>query len=490
MAELSRFVSMECSHVYSQFCDEIGNRQEGDKRLSEFLAEGGNKQEIYSVREELEARAPHALYPTSPYRESNGSIVGSADDHSIEAVMSFQTYTSIRFVDGVLSTENVTLRDIYKPLKRCICLVDRNVEEHFGSDIDGYFFEHNIDLHKLVYRAMEVDKNLSSVERILSEFKDLGVARHEPVLIIGGGVLADIGGLACALFNRNTPYVMLGTSIVSSIDAGPSPRTCSDGFGYKNLSGAYHAPILTLTDRAFFKTLKIGWLRHGIAEIIKMAVVRDEELFSKLELAGPELIYSRFATDAAESGSNIDTLSKEILASAMRSYVEAEYGNLYETHQCRPHAYGHTWSPGFELQAGLLHGHAISIGMGLGGFLSWKKQWLDEQSLVRILNLFSTFELTLWHEILLDERLLWKAQVSITEKRGGNLSAPVPKGRIGQCGYINELDRAELASAVVEYGEYCRKFPRGGLGIEPLCEDVGLESPLEMAYSNKPTIAA
>ena len=46
MAELSRFVSMECSHVYSQFCDEIGNRQEGDKRLSEFLAEGGNKQEI------------------------------------------------------------------------------------------------------------------------------------------------------------------------------------------------------------------------------------------------------------------------------------------------------------------------------------------------------------------------------------------------------------------------------------------------------------
>ena len=70
----------------------------------------------------------------------------------------------------------------------------------------------------------------------------------------------------------------------------------------------------------------------------------------------------------------------------MRSYVEAEYDNLFETHQCRPHAYGHTWSPGFELQAGLLHGHAVSIGMGLGAFLSHKIGWLNENSLLRILQ--------------------------------------------------------------------------------------------------------
>ena len=70
---------------------------------------------------------------------------------------------------------------------------------------------------------MEVDKSLSTVERIVRDFKDHSVARNEPVLMIGGGVLADIGGLACALFNRNTPYVMIGSSIVSGIDAGPSP---------------------------------------------------------------------------------------------------------------------------------------------------------------------------------------------------------------------------------------------------------------------------
>ena len=51
----------------------------------------------------------------------------------------------------------------------------------------------------------------------------------------------------------------------------PSTRTCCDGLGYKNIFGAYHPPIQTLTDRSFIRTLHHGWIRHGIAEIIKVA---------------------------------------------------------------------------------------------------------------------------------------------------------------------------------------------------------------------------
>ena len=99
------------------------------------------------------------------------------------------------------------------------------------------------------------------------------------------------------MFCRNTPYVMLCTSIVTGIDAGPSPRTCCDGFGFKNLYGAYHPPVLTLTDRAFWNTLHEGWIRHGIAEIIKMSVVEDKSLFELLEKAGPRLITTKFGTE-------------------------------------------------------------------------------------------------------------------------------------------------------------------------------------------------
>ena len=226
----------------------------------------------------------------------------------------------------VLDVENDTLASIYKSLGRCIAIVDDKVQGIYGQDLETYFKHHDIEYKPLVYKGNEVDKEIGSVENILVSFlllfsvpnsskmchfslqvdlKKNGVSRNEPVLIIGGGVISDIGGFACALYHRSTPYVMLCTSIVSGkslihaavclqksqlivyifpgIDAGPSPRTCCDGFGYKNLYGAYHPPIQTITDRFFFNSLHPGWLRHGIAEIIKMSVTKDYELFQLLE---------------------------------------------------------------------------------------------------------------------------------------------------------------------------------------------------------------
>ena len=141
-------------------------------------------------------------------------------------------------------------------------------------------------------------------------------------------------------------------------------------------------------------------------------------------------------------------------------------------------------------QAGLLHGHAVSIGMGLGAFLSFRKGWLEERMLKRILHLISKYELSLWNDILLDEKLIWAAQKSVIDKRGGNLVAPVPKGKIGVCGYINELSREELASSIQDYREICMAYDRNGEGIEPLCVDVGLEEPSEASKLATPTVAA
>ena len=425
----------------------------------------------------MERDAPHAIYPTSNYRESDGRVNSTDDDQTIEAVMSVSTFSTIKIVDHSLHVDQPVLKDIYQPLGRCVCLVDANVELFFGPQLDAYFQHHGITLHKLVYRAMEVDKNVRTVEKMLGDFKSLGVSRNEPVLIVGGGVLADTGGLACSLYGRNTPYVMLATSIVTAIDAGPSPRTCCDGFGYKNLFGAYHPPVVSITDRFFFKTLHQGWLRHGVAEIIKMGVVKDAELFANLELAQPKLIQTCFGTSGCDGDEAIEALSQKILGGALRSYVSAEYDNLYETHQCRPHAYGHTWSPGFEIEAGLLHGHAVAICMGFGAHLSSRLGWITQTEFHRILKLMSGYGLSLWHDILDQHDTIWKSQQTVTQKRGQNLVAPVPKGAIGQCGYLNELSKAELYAALTDYKAVCAAYPRHGRGIEPLCTDVGLEDP-------------
>lgn len=429
----------------------------------------------------LEKVDPHSVYPTSIYRHCDGCTMATSDSQTIEAVMSTTLTTTIKITRRILDSSNKILADVYKPLGRCVAVIDDKVEALFGKELQDYFDHNGIPLIKLIHAGNEINKDIKNVEAILVDLKNNGVSRNEPVLVVGGGVIADIGGFATALYHRNTPYVMLCTSIVTGIDAGPSPRTCSDGYGFKNLYGSYHPPVLTITDRYFWKTLKEGWIRHGIAEIIKMACVEDMPLFELVEKAGTKLIRTKFGTEGCEDDQEFQDLCDEIIGKAMESYVRSEYGNLWETHQCRPHAFGHTWSPGYELPAGMLHGHAVGTCMGYGSFLAYKRNWLSQQQLDRILNLISDMELALWHPIMDNHSLVISANKKAHQKRGGNLCAPVPKDEIGKCGYINDLSNDNIPPTMNEYKAIVAKMARGGHGIEVHCHDVGLEDPSTVA---------
>merc|ERR1719367_120776 len=341
----------------------------------------------------LEVADPHAVYPTSIYRQCDALTLTTQDSSTIEAIVSTSLTTTIKITRNVLDTENRLLYNVYKPLGRCVAVIDDKVEDLFGAEIDEYFASHDIQYVKMVYSGNEADKDIRDVENILVDMKKNAVARNEPLLVIGGGVISDIAGFAAALYSRNTPYMMLCTSIVSGIDAGPSPRTCCNGFDYKNLYGAYHPPVMTLTDRGLWKSLHRGWLRHGIAEIIKMAVVEDKSLFALLEKWGPTLVQTKFGTEGDMTDSAFQDECDLIVGKAMEGYVRSEYGNLWETHQCRPHAYGHTWCPGYELPSGMLHGHAVSTDMGFGTYLSYVEGWVSEAEMHRVLKNISDCEL-------------------------------------------------------------------------------------------------
>jgi len=425
----------------------------------------------------LERIDPHSVYPTSIYRYCDGCVLATADSRSIEAVMTTNITTTIKITRRILEPSCRTLSEVYKPLGRCVAVVDDKVEKLYGERLQNYFDSNEIPLTKFIHEGNEINKDIKNVQAILLDMKKFGVGRHEPVLIIGGGVISDLGGLATALYHRNTPYVMLCTSIVSGIDAGPSPRTCCDGYGFKNHYGAYHPPVLTLTDRSFWKTLHEGWIRHGIAEIIKMACVKDFSLFVLLEKAGSKLIRTKFGTVGCDDDNDFQDLCDNIVGKAMESYVRSEYGNLWETHQCRPHAFGHTWSPGYELPAGMLHGHAVATGMGYGTYLSYKKGWISKQQLERVLTLISVMELALWHQIMDNHELVISANRKVKAKRGGNLCAPVPKGEIGACGYINDLQEEDIPSTIEEYKVIVSRFVRNGHGVDVHCHDVGLDDP-------------
>ena len=69
------------------------------------------------------------------------------------------------------------------------------------------------------------------------------------------------------------------------------------------------------------------------------------------------------------------------------------------------------------------------------------------------------------------------------QKRGGNLAAPLPRGEIGECGYLNEITNNQLDNYLDEYKELVTKtlgFARDGYGVEAHLHDVGLgDSSLE-----------
>ena len=86
---------------------------------------------------------------------------------------------------------------------------------------------------------------------------------------------------------------------------------------------------------------------------------------------------------------------------------------------------------------------------------------------------------------MLDDECVWGSQVKMVQKRGGNLSAPLPKGEIGKCGYLNEMSKQNLFKYIREYQAIVAKYPRQGKGIEPLCSDVGLEDPGTVYRNNE-----
>jgi 3-dehydroquinate synthase len=438
-------------------------------------------QEVLPTRREMPAqrrsigREKHAeQYRTSAWYDGSGEIVAGADNRSFCVQATYTLEATVKLVDGVFEVGNPTLAELYRARGRCVAVVDATVAELYGAEMQAYFAHYDIALNEYVCRAWETDKTPDTVLTILKFLGKDGcdVSRNEPVLVVGGGVLSDVAGLACALHHRRTPYVMVGTTVVSAIDAGPSPRTCTNGSQFKNSLGSYHPPVLTLVDRRFFRTLATGHVRNGVAEIIKMAVTDDPTLFALMEEHGPALVVSHFAT--LEGSESLGAIADEVIYRALYAYMKHEGTNMFETYQDRPHAYGHTWSPRFEPAAKLMHGHAVSIGMAFGATLAVEMGWLSLGDRDRIVNLCRAVGLSVYHPILTDLELMAEGQKNMRRKRGdGGLWAPLPTG-IGACDYAQEVPLALLEQAIGAHRDYCEQFADGGAGHEMYLSDLGL----------------
>lgn len=371
---------------------------------------------------------------------------------------------SLVYVNGAFDPKNTELAESYKSFGRCLAVVDANVNQLYGYQIQEYFKHYNIDLTICPVTISEPTKTLETFESIIDAFADFNLVRKEPVLVVGGGLVSDVAGFACAAYRRKTNYIRIPTTLIALVDAGIAIKVAVNHGKLKNRLGAYHAPKKVILDFSFLRTLPSVEVRNGMAELVKIAVVSNAEVFELLYEYGEDLLKTHFGyVDGSES---LQDVAHRLNYEAIKTMLELETPNLHELDLDRVIAYGHTWSPTLELAPSvpLLHGHAVNIDMALTATIAEKRGYITTQDRDRILGLMSRIGLALDHP-LLDSDLLWHATQSITSTRDGLQRAAMPRP-IGKCFFVNDLTPEELEAALIDHKRICATYPRAGAGID------------------------
>jgi 3-dehydroquinate synthase len=375
---------------------------------------------------------------------------------------------SLVYVNGVFDIRNREIADTYGKFGRCLTVIDSNVYELYGEQIRSYFQHYDIELTVFSIIITEPAKTLTSFEKIIDAFSEFGLVRKEPVLVVGGGLITDVAGFACAAYRRKSNYIRIPTTLIGLIDAGVAIKVAVNHRKLKNRLGAYHAPLKVILDFSFLKTLPTAQVRNGMAELVKIAVVANSEVFELLYEHGKELLSTHFGY--LNGTPEIKEIGHKVNYEAIKTMLELETPNLHEIDLDRVIAYGHTWSPTLELapHIPLYHGHAVNIDMALSATIAAQRGYIPTQERDRILDLMSRIGLSLDHP-LLDEDLLWYATESISLTRDGKQRAAMPRP-IGECFFVNDLTREQLNTALAEHKSLCAKYPRGGEGIDAYIE--------------------
>jgi len=150
----------------------------------------------------------------------------SATVTSIENGFHIEGYEKItydfRFTDNIFDTEKSDLADCYRTWNRCLIIIDDNVHKLYGQSIEKYFSFYQIKITVKVIQSGELRKTMKTKLDIIDTFAEFGLVRKEPVLVIGGGVLTDVAGYACASYRRTSNFIRIPTTLIGLIDASVS----------------------------------------------------------------------------------------------------------------------------------------------------------------------------------------------------------------------------------------------------------------------------
>ena len=383
------------------------------------------------------------------------SLEGRGEVHLQRFAVTFDY--PVCFTENVFDPDNTLLATILarrEPERRhrTVVFLDRGVAEarpELPAEIAAYARRHAARMELAASPCIlpggeQVKTDLFFLEQIMRHLFDHHIDRQSFVIAIGGGALLDAVGLVAATTHRGVRLVRLPTTVLAQNDSGVGVKNGVNLRGVKNFIGTFHPPFGVINDIAFIDTLPAREKIAGMAEAVKVALIRDRAFFHWLEANADRLA----AFDRA-------AMARMIRRSAeihMRQIAEG--GDPFEFGSVRPLDFGHWAAHRLEMltRGHLRHGEAVAIGIALDARYSVTTGLLEAGLEERICVLLEHLGLRLWHPALemrgADGRLLLLEGLSeFREHLGGELTVTL-LADLGRGVEVHRMDEARILEAV------------------------------------------
>ncbi len=309
-------------------------------------------------------------------------------------------------------------------------ITDSNVEGYYLAEITTLLSSGGFEVFSHVMAAGEKNKSLDTVRDIYSFLSESKLDRQSTVIALGGGVTGDIAGFAAATFLRGINFIQIPTSLLSQADSSVGGKVGVDFEDKKNIIGAFYQPRFVYINVNTLKTLPERELRNGLAEVVKHAVIMDEEFFDYLDYNMGKI-----------KGLDEDTL---LYISRMNCTIK---GDVVEKDEKEGDLrailnFGHTIGHAVESISGFekLHGECVSVGMAGACRLAQHLGILDKTVAGKVEALLVKAGLPVRFSGF-DEDLVYGAMFHDKKIKGGKLTFILPKsiGEVVQLGLDDEI---------------------------------------------------
>lgn len=184
--------------------------------------------------------------------------------------------------EGIINSIGKEISKIYQGEKIAI-VTDKNVDKFYGEIVEKSLKHHGYEVLKVVLKPGEESKSMGSLICLYNNLLDFKLNRGSLIIALGGGVIGDLTGFCAATLLRGIPFVQVPTSFLAQIDSSIGGKVAIDLPKGKNLVGNFYHPKAVYIDPQVLKSLEKRYLNDGLGEAIKYGVIRDKNLFCRLE---------------------------------------------------------------------------------------------------------------------------------------------------------------------------------------------------------------